>query len=52
MFARILTLIAALLVGGAQAQPKGDDTVLDAYQAFKRADRAKLALLCLRLMPV
>ena len=46
MFARILALIAALLVGGAQAQaPKGDAQVLEAYQAWKQGNRARLAQL-------
>src|SRR5438105_2132295 len=45
MFARILTLIAALLVGGANAQAKGDDPVLEAYQAWRLGNRAKLAQL-------
>ena len=49
MFARILTLIAllffALLSAGAKAQTKGDDMVLDAYQASKQGNRAKLAQL-------
>lgn len=45
MFPRILTLIVALLAGSAQAQTKGDDQVVDAYQAWKLGDRAKLAQL-------
>jgi soluble lytic murein transglycosylase len=45
MFLRILTLIVLLSVGGAQAQTKGDDAVIDAYQAFKQGNRAKLAQL-------
>ena len=45
MFPRILTLIVALLVGGAQAQIKGDDQVVDAYQAWRQGNRAKLAQL-------
>jgi soluble lytic murein transglycosylase len=45
MFPRILTLIAALLVGGAQAQTPGDDQVVDAYQAWKQGNRARLAQL-------
>ena len=45
MFARILALIALLLVGGAQAQVKGDAQVLDAYQAWKQGNRARLAQL-------
>src|SRR3569832_2470452 len=47
MFARILTLIVALLAGAAQAQPKGDDQVIDAYQAWKQGNRAKLVLFLL-----
>jgi soluble lytic murein transglycosylase len=43
MFRRILTLIVALLVGGAQAQTRGDDQVLDAWQAWKQGNRARLA---------
>ena len=43
MFARILTLIVLLSVGGAQAQTQGDDQVIDAYQAWKQGNRAKLA---------
>ncbi|HUR88683.1 MAG TPA: transglycosylase SLT domain-containing protein [Ramlibacter sp.] len=43
MFARILTLIAAFLVAGANAQTRGDDVVLDAYQAWKQGNRAQLA---------
>lgn len=45
MFPRILTLIVALLVGSAQAQIKGDDQVVDAYQAWKQGNRVKLAQL-------
>src|SRR5687768_13670645 len=45
MFARILTLIAALLAGGAQAQPKGDDLVLEAHNAWRQGNRARLAQL-------
>src|SRR5881392_3395134 len=45
MFARILTLIVLLSVGGAQAQAQGDDQVIDAYQAWKQGNRAKLAQL-------
>lgn len=46
MFVRILTLIAALLVSSAQAQTTpGDDAVVDAYQAFRQGNRAKLAQL-------
>lgn len=44
MFARILTLIALLLVGSANAQGS-DDRVLEAYQAYKQGDRAKLSQL-------
>ena len=43
---RILTLILALLVGGAQAQtPPGDQTILDMQQAFRQGNRARLAQL-------
>ena len=45
MFARILTLIAVLFVAGAHAQAKGDDPVLEAYQAWKQGNRARLAQL-------
>lgn len=45
MFSRILTLIVALLVGGAQAQTPGDDQVVDAYQAWKQGDRTRLTQL-------
>jgi soluble lytic murein transglycosylase len=45
MFARILTLIAALLMAGAHAQAKGDEPVLDAYQAWKAGNKARLAQL-------
>ena len=41
MFARILTLIALLLVAAANAQGS-DDQVLEAYQAYKEGNRAKL----------
>ena len=44
MFARILTLIALLLVAAANAQGN-DDQVLQAYQAYKQGDRAKLTQL-------
>jgi soluble lytic murein transglycosylase len=43
---RILTLIVAALVGGAQAQTRGDDqTILDMQQAFRDGNRARLAQL-------
>jgi soluble lytic murein transglycosylase len=43
---RILTLILAVLVGGAQAQtPASDQTILDMQQAFRQANRARLAQL-------
>jgi soluble lytic murein transglycosylase len=43
---RILTLILAVLVGGAQAQTRGDDqAVLDMQQAFREGNRAKLTQL-------
>ncbi|MEJ6021817.1 lytic transglycosylase domain-containing protein [Ramlibacter sp. PS4R-6] len=46
MFARILALIASLLVGGAGAQaPKGEAAVLDAYQAWNQRNRVRLAQL-------
>jgi soluble lytic murein transglycosylase len=45
MLLRILTLIALLFAGIAQAQTKGDDAVVDAYQAYKQGNRAKLAQL-------
>jgi soluble lytic murein transglycosylase len=45
MFARILTLIASLLMAAAHAQAQGDDTVLEAYQAWKQGNRARLAQL-------
>jgi soluble lytic murein transglycosylase len=45
MFRPILTLILALLVGGAHAQTPGDDQVVDAYQAWKQGNRARLAQL-------
>jgi soluble lytic murein transglycosylase len=45
MFARILALIAALFVGGAQAQVPADAPVLEAYQAWKQGNRARLAQL-------
>ena len=45
MFARILTLIAAMLMAGAHAQARGDEPVLDAYQAWKGGNKARLAQL-------
>src|SRR3954470_22567559 len=45
MFARILTLIAILFMAAAHAQAKGDDQVLEAWQASKQGNRAKLAQL-------
>ncbi|HTH80014.1 MAG TPA: transglycosylase SLT domain-containing protein [Ramlibacter sp.] len=48
MLLRILTLIALLFAGIAQAQTnrlQGDDAVVDAYQAYKQGNRAKLAQL-------
>src|SRR3569833_1315510 len=45
MFARILTLFLVLLAAAVHAQPKGDDAVVDAYQAWKAGNRAKLAQL-------
>ncbi|MBE7939114.1 MULTISPECIES: lytic transglycosylase domain-containing protein [Ramlibacter] len=41
---RILTLIALALALQAQAQPR-DDTILDAYQAWKQGNKARLAQL-------
>ncbi|MBK0394727.1 lytic transglycosylase domain-containing protein [Ramlibacter algicola] len=43
----ILTLILAVLAGSASAQPqpRGDDTLLDMAQAFRRNDKARLAQL-------
>ena len=43
MLRMILTLFAALLVSSAHAQGKGDDAVVEAYQAWKAGNRAKLA---------
>ena len=37
--------LVLLSVGGAQAQTQGDDQVIDAYQAWKQGNRAKLAQL-------
>jgi soluble lytic murein transglycosylase len=45
MLSRILTLIALALTQAAQAQPKGDDQVIDAYQAWREGNRQKLAQL-------
>src|SRR4051794_1709942 len=44
MLLRILTLIALVFSLSAQAQPS-DDQVLEAWQAWRRGDRAKLAQL-------
>ncbi|MCA0214349.1 MAG: lytic transglycosylase domain-containing protein [Proteobacteria bacterium] len=41
-FRTILTLIAAVVACGAQAQPRGDDLLLDMHQAYKRGDTRKL----------
>ena len=43
MLLRILTLIALALTQAAQAQANGDDQVIDAYQAWRQGNRAKLA---------
>ncbi|MDO8276668.1 MAG: hypothetical protein Q7T63_00925, partial [Burkholderiaceae bacterium] len=45
LFQTILTSIALVLSLGAQAQPRGDDVILEMSQAFKRADRKKLSQL-------
>ena len=45
MFARILTLIAAMLVGSAHAQPRGDELVLEAHNAWRQGNRARLGQL-------
>jgi soluble lytic murein transglycosylase len=42
---RILTLIAAAVASQAQAQPKGDELILEMHQAFRQNNRARLALL-------
>lgn len=42
---RILTLIAIAAASQAQAQPKGDDVILEMSQAFRQGNKAKLALL-------
>jgi soluble lytic murein transglycosylase len=42
---RILTLIAVSVVGAVQAQPKGDDLILEMNQAFRQGNRQKLAQL-------
>ena len=42
-FRTILTLIAAVVACGVQAQSRGDDLILDMNQAFKRADTRKLS---------
>ncbi len=45
MLLRILTLIAAAVAGCVQAQPKGDDLMLEMNQAFRQGNRQKLAQL-------
>ena len=42
---RILTLIAVSVVGAAQAQPRGDDLILEVNQAFRQGNRQKLSQL-------
>jgi soluble lytic murein transglycosylase len=42
-FRTILTLIAAVVACGVQAQSRGDDLILDMNQAFKRGDTRKLS---------
>ncbi|MDP3760882.1 MAG: transglycosylase SLT domain-containing protein [Ramlibacter sp.] len=42
---RILTLIAVSVVGPAQAQPKGDDLIVEMNQAYRQGNRPKLAQL-------
>ena len=42
---RILTLIVAAVACHAQAQPKGDDLILQMNQAFREGNRARLAQL-------
>ena len=42
---RILTLIAVSVVGAAQAQPRGDDLILEMNQAFRLGNRQKLSQL-------
>ena len=42
---RILTLIAVSVVGPAQAQPRGDDLIVEMNQAYRQANRPKLAQL-------
>src|SRR3954465_11388982 len=42
---RILTLIAAVLAGTAQAQPKADDAILEMYQAWRQNNRVRLSQL-------
>ncbi len=44
MLPRILTLIAVLLAGCVQAQPR-DDQIVDAYQAWKQGNRIRLSQL-------
>jgi soluble lytic murein transglycosylase len=42
---RILTLIALAAASQAQAQPQGDDVILEMSQAFRQGNKAKLAQL-------
>jgi len=42
---RILTLIAAVAALQAQAQPKGDDVILEMSQAFRQGNKVRLAQL-------
>lgn len=42
---RILTLIALVAASQAQAQPKGDDVILEMSQAFRQGNKGKLAQL-------
>jgi len=42
---RILTLIALAVAGQVQAQPKGDDAILEMNQAFRQGNRPKLTQL-------
>jgi len=41
----ILTSIIVALAGAAQAQTRGDDTILDMAQAFRQGNKARLAQL-------
>ena len=45
MLRRILTLIGVALACQAQAQPKGDDLILEMQQAYRQGNRARLAQL-------